>query len=221
MTGGLSPSTEDYLLPELQNDMTIDTDNSLPVTGSGDESSHCNAVADVGSMESQWYIEPPDRNTRIRLYTLDRKGEKWYLRADFLERTVDLVCEDYVDSIANVRKRVAKKFSNTWYTCTHYKSLHTKWWCHCEHTCIMKSIVFLFSTVERTLTLFSWARIEIWSCTYIKHFLNFVRCQIYVACVYCLFKGAIILRQVLYSWFFTEVSSEHNHTITNPYIIQS
>ena len=113
MTGGLSPSTEDYLLPELQNDMTIDTDNSLPVTGSGNESSHCNAVADVGSMESQWHIEPPDRNTRIRLYTLDRKGEKWYLRADFLERTVDLVCEDYVDSIANVRKRVAKKFSNT------------------------------------------------------------------------------------------------------------
>ena len=102
-TGELLPSTG-YLLPELQNDMTIDIDNSASVTGSGDEPPQCNAVADVGSMESQWHIEQPDRNTGIRLYTLDEKGEKWYLRAHFYGRTVDLVCEDHVASIANVRK---------------------------------------------------------------------------------------------------------------------
>ena len=72
----------------------------------------CIITADTNSTENQWYIEDlaGSINTGVRLYLLSEGGERWYLRAPLTGGTVDLVCEDYVTSIANVSKCI--KFKN-------------------------------------------------------------------------------------------------------------
>ena len=68
----------------------------------------CIVNADTNSTENQWYIEDlaGNINTGVRLYLLSEAGERWYLRAPLIGGTVDLVCEDYVTSIANVSKHI-------------------------------------------------------------------------------------------------------------------
>ena len=70
--------------------------------GSGDEELQCTAAPHVGSdsMENRWHIE--QMSGRVRLYFMTENGKKWYLRAHFLGTRIDLVCEDYVNSIDNV-----------------------------------------------------------------------------------------------------------------------
>ena len=93
-----------YLRPKSQNDTIISSGGSASAAGSADELPQCSAVADVGSMDSQWYVEElrGSINIGVRLYTLNENGEKWYLKAHFHGRTVDLVCEDYVNSVDDV-----------------------------------------------------------------------------------------------------------------------
>ena len=71
----------------------------------------CIVNADTNSTENQWYIEDlaGSINTGVRLYLLSEGGARWYLRAPLTGGTVDLVCEDYVTSIANVSKRIKIK----------------------------------------------------------------------------------------------------------------
>lgn len=101
VTDELLPSSG-FLAPELSNDgTTVDGGTSGVNTGAD-----CIVNADTNSTENQWYIEDlaGNINTGVRLYLLSEDGEKWYLRAPLEGGTVDLVCEDYVTSIVNVRK---------------------------------------------------------------------------------------------------------------------
>ena len=84
-----------YLVPELQNDISV---------GSGGEELQCTVAPRVGSMENHWYVEQVSgRNDRgVRLYFMTENGKKRYLRAHFHGTRIDLVCEDYVNSIDNV-----------------------------------------------------------------------------------------------------------------------
>lgn len=98
------------LSPGLSNAGTIiNSDASEQNTGA-----HCIADTDTNSTENQWYIEDLEGNinTGVRLYLLSEDGEKWYLRAPFEGGTVDLVCEDYVTSIANIYVRRQKQNFN-------------------------------------------------------------------------------------------------------------
>ncbi len=90
------------LTPELSDANTI-VDSGTPELNTGAD---CIINADMNSTENQWYVEDLERNinTGVRLYLLSEDGEKWYLRASLIGGTVDLVCEDYVTSIANVSK---------------------------------------------------------------------------------------------------------------------
>ena len=104
---GLGSSTEDqadYLTPEFQGNATI---SNAPTSGSGDadDQQKCSASVDIGSTENEWHVEYPKDNTnnKVRLYVLNKNGEKWYLRAHFLGTQVEFVCEDYVNSVNNVR----------------------------------------------------------------------------------------------------------------------
>lgn len=90
------------------------TDNFAPDTemgtlggGSGyfdDEELQCTMAAKVGFGQDQWYIEQESGTEKdgVRLYLKAEDGRKWYLRAHFQETRVDLVCEDYVNSIRYV-----------------------------------------------------------------------------------------------------------------------
>lgn len=98
-TDELLPSSG-FLAPELSDSGTrVDSGASELNTGAD-----CIVNADTNSTENQWYIEDlaGNINTGVRLYLLSGDGEKWYLRAPLQGGTVDLVCEDYVTSIANV-----------------------------------------------------------------------------------------------------------------------
>lgn len=91
----------------LNNDFAPELENGT--FGSGDidveeVESQCTAAARVGFLQDQWYIEEEGGmdNSGIRLYLVAEDGRKWYLRAHFQGTRVDLVCEDYVNSISNV-----------------------------------------------------------------------------------------------------------------------
>lgn len=106
---GLENSVEEQIAnstPSLQNDTVISLSEnaSSNLNDSGNEPK-CFASANIGSTENQWYVEYPKEHTnnRVRLYIMDKNGAKWYLRAHFHGRRIDLVCEDYVNSIGNVR----------------------------------------------------------------------------------------------------------------------
>ena len=90
----------DNLAPELEMD-TLDGGS-----GDTDEELQCTVAAEVGSSSvwDQWYIEKESgsENNGVKLYLMAENGRKWYLRAHFLGTRVDLVCEDYVNSISNV-----------------------------------------------------------------------------------------------------------------------
>ena len=101
VTDELLPSS-DLLAPELIDEGTIIDSGATELSTGAD----CIETADTNSTENQWYIEDlaGNINTGVRLYLLSEDGEKWYLRAPLIGGTVDLVCEDYVTSIANVSK---------------------------------------------------------------------------------------------------------------------
>jgi hypothetical protein len=114
VTDELLPSS-DFLAPELSDaDTIVDSGASELNTAAGAD---CIENAETNSTENQWYIEDlaGNINTGVRLYLLSEDGEKWYLRAPLQGGTVDLVCEDYVTSIANVSEHT--KFKN-------FKELH-------------------------------------------------------------------------------------------------
>ena len=106
VTDELLPSS-DFLAPELSDEGTIVDSGATEL----DTGADCIEAADTNSTENQWYIEDlaGNINTGVRLYLLSEDGEKWYLRAPLIGGTVDLVCEDYVTSIANVSKRMKFK----------------------------------------------------------------------------------------------------------------
>ena len=88
----------DNVAPELE------MDSLAGGSGDIDEELQCTVVAEVGSMQDQWYIEKESgsENDGVKLYLMAENGRKWYLRAHFLGTRVDLVCEDYVNSISYV-----------------------------------------------------------------------------------------------------------------------
>ena len=107
VTDELLPSSG-FLAPELSDSgTTVDSVTSELNTGAD-----CIVNTETNSTVNQWYIEDLAGNidTEVRLYLLSGDGEKWYLRAPLQGGTVDLVCEDYVTSIANVSKHT--KFKN-------------------------------------------------------------------------------------------------------------
>ena len=99
------------LAPELSDAGTMVGNGATELNTGAD----CIVNADTNSTENQWYIEDlaGSINTGVRLYLLSEGGERWYLRAPLTGGTVDLVCEDYVTSIANVSKHIKfKTFRN-------------------------------------------------------------------------------------------------------------
>lgn len=99
---GLSSTTITHLMDNLAPDLEMGTLDD----GSGyiDDELECSVAAEVGSMQGQWYIEQESgvETNGVKLYLLAENGSKWYLRAHFQGTRVDLVCEDYVNSIRHV-----------------------------------------------------------------------------------------------------------------------
>ena len=96
------PTSSGYTLPELSDAGTITDGGASEIDNGAD----CTVNADVNTTEKQWYIEDltGNINTGVRLHVLTSSGEKWYLRAPLQGGVVDLVCEDYIRSLASVRK---------------------------------------------------------------------------------------------------------------------
>ena len=69
-------------------------------------SSICAVNTTAGMVQNQWFrdSELPSDINKIRLYTLDTSGERWYLRANVTGGVVDLVCQSYVNNVDNVRQ---------------------------------------------------------------------------------------------------------------------
>ena len=110
VTEQLLPSSSGVLAPELSNaGSSINSGTSELNTGAD-----CIVDAETNSTENQWYIEDLEGsiNTGVRLYLLSGDGEKWYLRTPLEGGTVDLVCEDYVTNIANVRNHTKQCIKN-------------------------------------------------------------------------------------------------------------
>ena len=101
---GLSSNALTHLMDSIVPGLEVGTLDD----GSGydiDDELECSVAAQVGSMHNQWYIEQERgaENEGVKLYLLAENGSKWYLRAHFQGTRVDLVCEDYVNSIRYVR----------------------------------------------------------------------------------------------------------------------
>ena len=87
--------------------LTTEFLGEAPSGGSGDDQQKCSATVDIGSTDNEWHVENSKESTssKVRLYVLNKNGEKWYLRAHFLGRRVTFACEDYVNSISDVRQQ--------------------------------------------------------------------------------------------------------------------
>ena len=99
---GVNTSTDDYLSP-LVSDTATPVYEDAATDGSGEPQQSCEVKASIGSKHNEWYMEPHAENI-VRLFVMDGNGVKWYIRASFNGIAIDLVCEDYVQDIDNVRK---------------------------------------------------------------------------------------------------------------------
>lgn len=94
-----------HSINDLTDSLVPDSENETFVgSGDHDEERQCTVTAYTGSVHGHWYVEQVSGSNicGVRLYHIAEEGKKWYLRAHFLGRRIDLVCEDYVNSIINV-----------------------------------------------------------------------------------------------------------------------
>ena len=105
---GVNTSTNDYLSP-LESDTATPVHGNAATDGSGMTQQSCEAKASISSKHNEWYLEPRAENI-VRLFAMDGNGVKWYIRANFNGIAIDLVCEDTVQDIDNVRKHYKNSY---------------------------------------------------------------------------------------------------------------